>query len=295
MPKNPIRIGTRGSKLALWQANFTKNTLDSLGYKSELIIIKTKGDEIQNIGFDKMEGKGFFTKEIEQALLENKIDVAVHSHKDLETSEVKGLQIAAVSQREDPSELLLIRKSKYDASLKWGILRNGVIGTSSARRKSLIVSNRSDLLIKDLRGNVPTRIQKLREGHYDAILLAFAGVKRLDISLDEFETLVLSPAEFVPAAAQGALAFQIRKGDFQTNEVISKLNHNESSKSVALERKILNQFGGGCQIPIGIFCNHKNIFISYSKSWEDGSKIFKFERTSDPELSFKIVDSIKSS
>ena len=295
MHKTPIRIGTRGSKLALWQANFTKNTLDSLGYKSELIVIKTKGDKIQDIGFDKMEGKGFFTKEIEQALLENKIDVAVHSHKDLETSEVKGLEIAAVSKREDPSELLLIRKSKYDVSLKWGLSRNGIIGTSSSRRKSLIVSNRPDLSIKDLRGNVPTRIQKLREGDYDAILLAFAGVKRLDISLDEFETFILNPTEFVPAAAQGALAFQIRKGDDQTNEIISKLNHDESSISVALERKILNKFGGGCQIPIGVFCDQKNIFISYSKSWENGSKIFRFERTKDSDLSFKIVDSIKSS
>ena len=127
MHETQIRIGTRGSKLAMWQANFTKNNLESLGYKSELIIIKTKGDKIQNIGFDKMEGKGFFTKEIEQALLENKIDVAVHSHKDLETKEVNGLEITAVSKRENPSELLLIRKNKYDASLKWGILKNGII------------------------------------------------------------------------------------------------------------------------------------------------------------------------
>ncbi len=294
MHENQIRIGTRGSKLALWQANFTKNKLESLGYKSELIIIKTKGDKIQDIGFDKMEGKGFFTKEIEQALLENKIDVAVHSHKDLETKEVNGLEITAVSKRENPSELLLIRKNKYDASLKWGILKNGIIGTSSSRRKSLIVSSRPDLKIKDLRGNVPTRIQKLRQGDCDAILIAFAGVKRLDISLAEFETILLSPSECIPAAAQGALAFQTRKGDIEINEIISKLNHKESSISVGLERKILNQFGGGCQIPIGIFCDQQHIFISYSKSWEKGSKIFKFERTSEPDLSSKIVEKVKS-
>ena len=166
-----ITIGSRGSDLALWQANHVKRQLEHLGHEVEIKVIITQGDAIQNLSFDKLEGKGFFTKEIETALLDKSIDLAVHSHKDLETNPPAGLIIAAVSEREDPSELLLIRNESVDKDQKWNLKSEAIIGTSSARRKSQINLYRSDLHINDLRGNVPTRIQKLRDGLYDAILL----------------------------------------------------------------------------------------------------------------------------
>ena len=159
-----IRIGSRGSDLALWQANYVKNLLEDKGCDVTISIILTKGDQIQDLSFDKLEGKGFFTKEIEEALIANEIDLAVHSHKDLETSSPEGLMIAAVSDRENPAELLLIRKEAHASNETWELKKNAVIGSSSARRKSQVLSLRPDLQLKDLRGNVPTRIEKLRKG-----------------------------------------------------------------------------------------------------------------------------------
>ncbi|RZJ86599.1 MAG: hydroxymethylbilane synthase, partial [Chryseobacterium sp.] len=203
-------IGTRGSDLALWQANFIKDKLAAVGVESELKIIKTQGDKILNLRLDKLEGKGFFTKELEEELLAGTIDLAVHSHKDLPTTHPAGLVIAAVPEREDASELLLILKDCVDVTQKLSLKTGAMVGTSSNRRKAQLLALRTDLNIEDLRGNVPTRIQKLRDEKYDAIMLATAGVKRLGIDLSEFHVEVLETTELVPAPAQGALAIQIR-------------------------------------------------------------------------------------
>lgn len=273
-----IRIGSRGSDLALWQANHVKRQLEELGCAVSITIIKTQGDAIQHLSFDKLEGKGFFTKEIESALLNNEIDLAVHSHKDLETTPPDGLVIAAVSEREDPSDLLLISKNSLNENQQWGMKQNAIVGTSSARRKSQVMRFRRDVEIKDLRGNVPTRIQKLRDGNYDAILLAKAGVDRLNIDLSEFKVVVLDPTEFVPAPAQGVLALQIREGDEQTASVVSKLDHPEISKRIAVERKVLNLMQGGCQLPLGVYCDDQlNVFVSHSTNWEEGSDLYEYE------------------
>ncbi len=273
-----IRIGSRGSDLALWQANHVKRQLEKLGCTVSITIIKTQGDAIQHLSFDKLEGKGFFTKEIENALLNNEIDLAVHSHKDLETTPPDGLVIAAVSEREDPSDLLLITKNAFDENQQWGLKQNAIVGTSSARRKSQVMRFRGDVEIKDLRGNVPTRIQKLRDGNYDAILLAKAGVDRLNIDLTEFLVVVLDPTEFVPAPAQGVLALQIRDGDEQTASIVSKLDHPEISKRIAVERKVLNLMQGGCQLPLGVYCDEQlNVFVSHSTNWEEGSDLYEYE------------------
>ena len=263
-----IIIGSRGSDLALWQANFVQSSLKKIGVQSEIQIIKTQGDKIQHLSFDKMEGKGFFTKEIEEALLNNSIDLAVHSHKDLETNQPAGLKVAAVSKREDPSELILIKKSSYDPDQKYGIKINGVIGTSSARRQTQLVAARPDLQMKDLRGNVPTRIDKLRDQDYDAIMLANAGVKRLKIDLSEFENIVLDPKEFVPAPAQGVLGFQIRKEDSELEEILQQLNSQEIQEEIAVERAVLNRMEGGCQLPLGVYCEKKDrykVWLSFAK------------------------------
>jgi hydroxymethylbilane synthase len=288
-----IRIGSRGSDLALWQANHVKNQLEALGCTVTITIITTQGDAIQDLSFDKLEGKGFFTKEIEQALLDNTIDLAVHSHKDLETNQPAGLQIACVSERENPADILLIAKHAVDPSQKWKVKEMAVVGTSSARRKSQVIAFRNDVEIKDLRGNVPTRIQKLRDGHYDAILLAKAGVDRLKIDLSEFEEVVLDPTEFVPAPAQGVLALQIREADTTLFEVLQKMNHPEVQKRIAVERKVLNLMQGGCQLPLGVYCNEEEtVYVSYTADWENGAAWYEYSADDLTDLAEIIVEDL---
>jgi hydroxymethylbilane synthase len=290
-----IIIGSRGSDLALWQANHVKNQLISLGNEVEIKIIITQGDAIQNLSFDKLEGKGFFTKEIENELLAGTIDVAVHSHKDLETNPPSGLKIAAVSEREDPSELLLIDKNKVDVNQKWSLTENASIGTSSARRKSLVKLFRKDLEIRELRGNVPTRIQKLRDGNYDAILLAKAGVERLKIDLSEFHVVVLDPKEFVPAPAQGVLGLQIRDEDERMFRIIQQLNNGAVEQQIVIERKVLNLMEGGCQLPLGVYCESQDsVYVSFAKKWEDGAKLSHFTNSNFELNAENIVAVLKS-
>jgi hydroxymethylbilane synthase len=240
-----------------------------------------------------LEGKGFFTKEIEHALLEKSIDLAVHSHKDLETNQPEGLIIACVSEREDPADLLLVAKSAVDLTCLWDLKENAVIGTSSARRKSQVVGFREDVSIKDLRGNVPTRIQKLREGQYDAILLAKAGVDRLKIDLSEFHVVVLDPTEFIPAPAQGVLALQIREEDQTLFAILQKMNHSTVQKQIAIERKVLNLMQGGCQLPLGVYCDDNNVvFVSYTANWEDGANWYEYAAEDLSNLAEIIVEDL---
>ncbi len=249
-----VIIGTRGSELALWQANFVKDRLAEIGLDAELKIIKTQGDKFLNLRLDKLEGKGFFTKELEEGLLDNTIDIAVHSHKDLPTQNPPGLIIAATSEREDPGELLLILKDCVDVKQKLSIKFAGMVGTSSNRRKSQLLALRPDLEIEDLRGNVPTRIEKLRDEDYDAIILAKAGVQRLGIDLSEFYIEELEPIEFIPAPAQGVLAVQIRENDTVLYEKLQAIHNEEVAEVIAVERKVLNLFNGGCHMPLGCYC-----------------------------------------
>ena len=290
-----ITIGSRGSDLALWQANHVKRQLENLGHTVEIKVIITQGDAIQHLSFDKLEGKGFFTKEIETALLEKSIDLAVHSHKDLETNPPAGLIIAAVSEREDPSDLLLIAKSKVDTTQPWNLALNTSIGTSSARRKSQILRFRNDLNINDLRGNVPTRIQKLRDGNYDAIVLAKAGVDRLQLDLSEFFVEVLNPTEFVPAPAQGVLGLQIREDDTRMAEIMQHLNHTDVAKRIGIERKVLNLLDGGCQLPLGVYCpNEKQVFVSHATSSNVAAKGYYYEPENLDEVVAQIVSDLKN-
>ncbi len=265
-----IVIGSRGSDLALWQANHIKARIENLGFTCIIEIIQTKGDQIQDIGFSKMEGKGFFTKEIEEALLENKIDVAVHSHKDLETQQPQGLMVAAVTERAAPEDIILIAKSAVNSDFTFEFKQNALVGTSSARRKAQLNFHRPDAQITDLRGNVPTRIQKLRNGEYDAIVLAKAGLDRLELDLSEFHVHVCEPEKFVPAPAQGALGLQCRSSDEETIQLLSNLNHTETSECILIEREVLAQMNGGCQLPLGVFAQKQvNEFVvhaAYAKS-----------------------------
>ena len=268
-----VIIGTRGSELALWQANFVKDRLAEIGVAAELKIIKTQGDRIINLSFDKLEGKGFFTKELEEELQLGKIDLAVHSHKDLPTEHPPGLIIAAVSEREDPSELLLILKDCVDVHHKLSVKYGGIVGTSSNRRKAQLLAHRPDLEIQDLRGNVPTRIGKLRDEAYDAIMIAKAGVHRLGIDLSEFHVEELGPTEFIPAPAQGALAIQIRENDRELFDVLQALHHPEVAAELAVERKVLKSFGGGCHLPLGCYCRkHDDVYQVFTAKADEGDE-----------------------
>ncbi len=293
-----IIIGSRGSDLALWQANHVLKQVQKLGLDAEIKIISTQGDAIQNLSFDKLEGKGFFTKEIEEALLNKEIDLAVHSHKDLPTTSPEGLKIAAVSERENPADMLLIRKECMDISLKLSVKKNAVIGTSSARRKSQLFAFRNDIVIEDLRGNVPTRIQKLRAKKYDAIMLAAAGVERLKIDLSEFKVIHLAPKEFVPAPAQGVLALQIREEDAELYSYINKLNNETVEDIISIERKVLNMFDGGCQLPLGVYCIKQDhvfkVWASKSDAWNTMPKRVYYESTTTDGIAVKIVNALKN-
>lgn len=292
-----VIIGSRGSDLALWQANHVKSRLETLGAEVEIKVIKTQGDKIQNIGFDKMEGKGFFTKEIEEALLSKEVDLAVHSHKDLETTNPEGLIIAAVSEREDPSELLLIRKESIDTDRPFALKEGAVVGTSSARRKSQLLAMLPDIEIKDLRGNVPTRINKLRDGQYDAILAASAGVTRLGLDISDLDATAIDPREFIPAPAQGVLGLQIRKGEDELFQLVNQLNDEEVEARIAIERGVLRTFNGGCQLPLGVFCEKEGdtyeVWSAMAETWDGALKRDHIKTTSLEGLVDGIVERLK--
>lgn len=266
-------IGTRGSQLALWQANHIKDKLSEINIDAELKIIKTQGDIIQHLRLDKLEGKGFFTKELEEELLSSKIDLAVHSHKDLPTINPPGLIIAAVSEREDPSEVIIMHKDCVDISKRFSLKHNATVGTSSNRRKAQIRSIRPDLEFEDLRGNIQTRIQKLRDEKYDAIVLAKAGIARVEMDLSEFHIEEIAPVEIIPAPAQGVLAIQIRESDKTLYDLLQKLNDDAVAKTIAVERKVLNLFEAGCHAPLGCYCREREgkfeSWTSIAKTNED--------------------------
>lgn len=294
MPQTkPIIIGTRGSDLALWQANFVRKELEHRGHEVHIEIIKTQGDKIQDLSFDKMEGKGFFTKEIEDALLRKEIDLAVHSHKDLETNQPDGLEVAAVSSRANPCELLLIRESVHEQNALWGLKKDAIIGTSSARRKSQLLALRPDVQIKELRGNVPTRVEKLKTGEYDAILLAKAGILRLELDLSDLVCIDLTPDEFVPAPAQGVLALQVRSSAIELKNILKQINDPAVQKLVHLERSVLNLMDGGCQLPLGVYCDNKYVHVAFSDDAMHPSRYFRFPYKDNPEFPKKIVEHLQ--
>ena len=242
-----ITIGTRGSKLALWQAEHVRGLLVNAfaDLCIDFSIIKTTGDQLQSNPLSNI-SKGLFTKEIEIALLDQKIDLAVHSVKDLPTDLPKGLKICCIPAREDPRDALISKSGLGLNNLPTG----AKIGTSSLRRKSQLFYLRSDLDVTALRGNIDTRMRKLKETDLDAIVLAAAGVKRLfgaDLVTQFFEV-----DEIVPAVGQGALGIEIRENDDQTNTLLKEIRCQRSEVEVGVERVVLRELGGGCQVPIGV-------------------------------------------
>jgi hydroxymethylbilane synthase len=240
-----LRLGTRKSKLALWQANFVKEKLEALGCKVEIVPITTTGDKILDAPLAKIGGKGLFVKEIENALLAGEIDLAVHSLKDVPITIPEGLTLSAITEREEPYDVLISRNGKKLEELPSG----AVVGTSSLRRQVQIKRRRRDLKVEILRGNVDTRLRKLKEGLYDAIVLAYAGVKRMGLSGEISQVL----EDFIPAVGQGSLAIETRAEDERVINFVKVLNHQESWLRAVCERAFLRELQGGCQVPMGAY------------------------------------------
>jgi hydroxymethylbilane synthase len=247
-----LRIGSRGSQLALWQANHVAGLLREHGHSVEIEIIKTTGDKILDVALAKVGTKGMFTKEIEEALAEKRVDLAVHSLKDVPTELQPEFTLAAIMKREDPRDAFI--SVKY-AKLE-DLPRRAKVGTSSLRRQCQLKALRHDLEIFPLRGNVDTRLRKLESADYDAIILAAAGVKRL--ALDKHVRSWIEPEVMCPAVGQGALAVEARSGDTEILKHLEFLNHPETRTAIECERELLGSLGGGCQVPIGAFAEKRD-------------------------------------
>lgn len=243
----PVKIGTRGSDLALWQAHYVKAQLEQHHPDSEfeIRVISTTGDQIVDVALSKIGDKGLFTRQIETALLNGDIDLAVHSLKDLQTSQPEGLRIGAVCEREIPNDALISRDGRSIDQLELGAR----IATGSLRRRSQLLRHRPDLVVEEIRGNVPTRLRKFDESELDGIILAYAGLNRLGFA-DRITQMI--PTEFMlPAVGQGAVAIEVRDGSDGVNAMVAKLDHAETRVCVRAERAFLSRLEGGCQVPIG--------------------------------------------
>ncbi|MEO6589618.1 MAG: hydroxymethylbilane synthase [Pyrinomonadaceae bacterium] len=247
--KDKLILGSRGSRLALWQTRFTAHLLQSFypSLELEIKIIETTGDAILEIALSKIGDKGLFTKQIEEKLLQGEIDLAVHSLKDLPTLLPAGLTIGAVLEREVPNDVLI---AKHSATID-DLPPNAHVGTGSLRRKSQLLAYRTDLQISEIRGNVPTRIKKFEESNLDAIILAFAGVHRLE--LDSYITQIIPPEIVLPAVAQGVVGIEVRTDDLKTRKLLESIIDKETEICISAERSFLRELEGGCQVPIGGF------------------------------------------
>jgi hydroxymethylbilane synthase len=272
-----LRIGSRGSQLALWQAHHISDLLRAQGHTVGLEIIKTTGDKITDVALAKVGTKGMFTKEIEEALAENRVDLAVHSLKDLPTELAGDFEIAAITVRENARDVFCsVQFATIDA------LSTGAnIGTSSLRRQAQLLAIRPDLKVHPLRGNVDTRLRKLEAGEYDAIILAAAGLSRLGKA--QFVRQVIPVEVMTPAAGQGALAIEIRRGDTATGAQIAFLDDAAARASTTCERALLNKMGGGCQVPIGAFAEVQGgrLVLNALVARPDGSRVLRETREGD--------------
>lgn len=275
--RKKLRIGTRGSQLALWQANWIRRQIKEKypDIDIEQIIIKTTGDLIQNRALSEIGGKGLFVKELESALLDNQIDLAVHSMKDVPSFIPDGLDISVITKREDPSDVLIAPGYDSLASLPQG----AKVGTSSLRRAAQLIHYRSDLVIEPLRGNVDTRLRKVKEGQYAATVLAMAGLKRLNRDDEITERLPFSV--MLPAIAQGAIGIETRNEDKQTIPYIEHLHDPSTTDCITAERTLLTILEGNCRTPLAGHCqqNGENLELKTLISYPDGTNFVRFEAT----------------
>ncbi len=289
-----VTIATRGSKLALWQANHIKSLLEGKhpGLSVELLVLKTQGDKILDVPLAKVGGKGLFVKEIEEALADGRADLAVHSMKDVPVERHPGLTLGAVPEREDLADMLL--------GVRYGSLeelpQGAVVGTSSLRRQAQLLGLRPDLSIRMLRGNLDTRVGKLLEGQFDAIVVAAAGLNRLGLGAPK--GVRLAPPDFLPAVAQGALGLEYRADDARMAELTAFLNHPDTRDAVEAERAFLARLEGGCQVPIAAWGRVSGGDVSLTGLVADpeGREVFRVEssapRAQAVELGRQVADKV---
>jgi hydroxymethylbilane synthase len=272
--KQKIIIGSRGSELALWQANFVKKELEkkNKNVSVEIKIIKTKGDKILDVALSKIGDKSLFTKELETELINKNIDLAVHSLKDLQTDIPKGLILAAVTKRHNVQDVLIARKK---GTTIFNLPDSATIATGSLRRRCQLLHLRPDLNIVDLRGNVPSRIKKFLESDWDAIILARAGVERL--KLNKYISSIIKTDVMLPAVGQGALGIETRVDNKFVNDIVKSIHHEDTYKAVLAERALLKVLEGGCQVPIGAFAEVKqnSLLIDALVGTLDGSITYR--------------------
>lgn len=276
----PLRIGSRGSLLAKWQAEFVRKQLFQLtGMEAEIVIIKTAGDKLQNTPLSKIGGQGIFVKELEEALFEETIDLAVHSVKDIPTEIPSRLTFPAVCRREDVRDCLLSSNGVVLANLRQGAR----VGTGSLRRQAQLRHLRPDLDVRDLRGNVDTRLRKVESGEYEAILLAKAGLDRLGWTQRISETL--EPERFLPAVGQGAIAVECRLKDIETARALEKLDHPETRTAIIAERALLAALQGGCQVPLGAWARLERgeLLLEACVCSVDGTQYVRQSATASPD------------
>jgi hydroxymethylbilane synthase len=281
MPQSCLRIATRKSPLALWQANHVREALQARnpGLKVELLTMTTQGDKILDTPLAKVGGKGLFVKELELGMLEGRADLAVHSMKDVPVEFPEGLGLAAVLPREDPRDALISNKYSGIDALPEGAR----VGTSSLRRQCQLRARRPDLRVLDLRGNVNTRLQKLDDGQYDAIMLAAAGVRRM--GWEARITELLAPEQFLPAIGQGAIGIELRADDARTRELVAALNDPQTATRIAAERALNEGLQGGCQVPIAGYAElgHGVIVLRALVGRPDGSELVQGVISGKPE------------
>ncbi len=275
-----LRIATRGSALALWQAEWVKSQLLAKheGLAVELVVIKTTGDKILEVPLAQVGGKGLFVKEIEEALLDGRADLAVHSVKDMPAELPKGLHLSAMPPREDPRDVLISRDDARLDQLPLGAR----VGTSSLRRTAQLLHLRPDLRIGTLRGNVDTRLRKLKSEGFDAIVLAAAGIKRMELSHVISECL--EPERMLPAVGQGALGIETRTDDVFANQMVTSIDHQQTMTTVKAERAFLKQLKGGCQVPIGAHATMEDKMLTVTGMVADleGVRLIRKELRGDP-------------
>ena len=281
MRDTPLRIGTRGSKLALAQTKMVRDVLAATySYLAppEIIVIKTTGDQVHNRPLVEIGGKGLFTKEIEEALLSGRIDLAVHSMKDIPTMLPAGLVVDCLLPREDPRDALFAGSAASIDDLPHG----AVVGTVSLRRSAQLLARRSDLKVVPFRGNVDTRLNKLAAGVVDVTLLAVAGLKRL--GMEDRICTILEPEDMLPAAAQGAIGVECRADDVRTRNLLAPINHRETALCVTAERALLEMLGGSCRTPVAALAELREgvLCLRGLLAWPDGSRLVSVERRGEP-------------
>lgn len=272
-----IRIGSRGSALALWQAHHVRDRLTHAhpDLDVQIEIIQTTGDKIADVPLSKIGDKGLFTKELDRAVLDGRIDLAVHSLKDVPTRLEPGLVIAAIAEREDPSDALVVAPGRLQTLPE--LPANARIGTSSLRRRAQLLAFRPDFVVDDLRGNLDTRLAAIHAARYDAVILALAGMKRLGRAQEASQ--ILAPPEWLPAVGQGALALVCSESEHRTMTILSALEHPPTRVAVTAERALLRELEGGCQIPIGALatCDAQSVHLRALVAATDGRRVVRGE------------------